>query len=616
MKLCVKNLEKRYLDPINELSYDNVLQLSDDGVLLNIEQCDEFSVSFDGKCCTIKISHLHQLFYGLMLLKSEDKPFCKKLQDNFTQLSFMMDCSRNKVMTVPAAKKMIRTLALLGYDAMHLYMEDTYQMEGYPYFGYMRGRFSKEQLKELDSYAKMFGVELIASIQTLAHLNCALRWNAHRDMLDLQDVLLADYDRTYQFIEDMLKNLSESLTSRRINIGMDEAYLLGYGKYRELHGEVDQHKIMLSHLNRVYALCEKYGYKPMMWADMFFRIAGDGKYENVDQSVSLEKFKDIPKGVTPIYWDYVTTDSEKYDYYMQQLKSISENCCFAGAAYKWAGVVPNNRFSLNCTKTALDCALKNGITDIMATGWGDDGDEASAFAVLPSISYYGSRRYGSENYKPVLDAAINIDSDLLLMLDEPCYTCGNDSLTAFNPWRYALYQDPLCGLFDFHIKKGDNASFKAIADKISAVKKSAGEYAYLLDTIEKLCCVLSVKAELGLDLRSAYQQGDKAALKDLTQQITLLIPKVNDYRKAIRTQWLKEANGCGFEYVDIKVAGVAARLQSAIDRINDYLEGNTPIIEELEQEPLPVEPYLANVPHRSPVWAGNWRNIVTGGSIW
>lgn len=63
----------------------------------------------------------------------------------------MPDCSRNAVLNVEGAKLLIRHLAVMGFNALMLYTEDTYEIEGYPYFGYMRGRFTKAELKELDA---------------------------------------------------------------------------------------------------------------------------------------------------------------------------------------------------------------------------------------------------------------------------------------------------------------------------------------------------------------------------------------------------------------------------------------------------------------------------------
>ena len=65
--------------------------------------------------------------------------------------------------------------AAMGYNALMLYTEDTYEIFVEPYFGYGRGRYSVQELRELDDYAAAHGVELIPCIQTIAHLNTLKR---------------------------------------------------------------------------------------------------------------------------------------------------------------------------------------------------------------------------------------------------------------------------------------------------------------------------------------------------------------------------------------------------------------------------------------------------------
>ena len=72
----------------------------------------------------------------------------------FRRFGTMLDCSRNAVMTVEALKRWIDLTADLGYNTLLLYTEDTYEIEGEPYFGYMRGRYTKEELREADRYAR------------------------------------------------------------------------------------------------------------------------------------------------------------------------------------------------------------------------------------------------------------------------------------------------------------------------------------------------------------------------------------------------------------------------------------------------------------------------------
>ena len=83
----------------------------------------------------------------------------------------MLDMSRNAVMKPEEVKKYARLLKSLGYNMIQLYTEDTYEVSDEPYFGYLRGRYSKEELKDIVSYCNGIGVEVIPCVQTLAHLN-------------------------------------------------------------------------------------------------------------------------------------------------------------------------------------------------------------------------------------------------------------------------------------------------------------------------------------------------------------------------------------------------------------------------------------------------------------
>ena len=106
-------------------------------------------------------------------------------------LCLMADVSRNAVYTMDSIKRMIRYMAVSGYNSLMMYTEDTFEVEGYPYFGHMRGRYSKAELKEIDSYAASLGIEVIPCIQTLAHLTCALRWPQFKEFTTRTEWVLA-----------------------------------------------------------------------------------------------------------------------------------------------------------------------------------------------------------------------------------------------------------------------------------------------------------------------------------------------------------------------------------------------------------------------------------------
>ena len=183
-------------------------------------------------------------------------------------LGVMLDCSRGAVMHKTTLKRYIDLLAKMGYKTLMLYTEDTYEVEGEPYFGYRRGRYSIAELREIDAYAAERGISLVPCIQTLAHLDGLMRWSCYREFLDTDNILLVDDDRTYALIERMFTSLEKAFTSRRVHIGMDEAWRVGLGKFLEQHGFEKRTDILLRHLSRVTEIAARHGFRPMMWSDM------------------------------------------------------------------------------------------------------------------------------------------------------------------------------------------------------------------------------------------------------------------------------------------------------------------------------------------------------------
>ena len=163
----------------------------------------------------------------------------------------MIDLSKYAVMKPEQIKKFAKTIHSFGYNMLQLYLEDTYQIDGEPYFGYMRGRYTKEELKDVVSYCNSIGVEVVPCMQTLAHLSGIFKWIPYWGINDTQDILLVGEERTYQLIENMFKSLRECFTTDLIHIGMDEALFLGLGKYMQKHGACNRFDILNEHLNRV-----------------------------------------------------------------------------------------------------------------------------------------------------------------------------------------------------------------------------------------------------------------------------------------------------------------------------------------------------------------------------
>ena len=261
-------------------------------------------------------------------------------------LGVMLDCSRNAVYTKEALFRFIDLLAKMGYDTLQLYTEDTYEIEGEPYFGYLRGRYTADELREVDAYCRRRGIELQPCIQTLAHLRTLQRWE-HRfgKVMDQRDVLLVGEEETYALIDKMFAQMAKCFTSRRIHIGMDEAHCLGRGRYLDLHGAAPRKDIFLAHLCRVCEIAKRYGFRPMMWGDMFYHLGTGHPYLSGQELTLTDDIKSlVPQDLDLVYWDYYHLDKAGYDLMNRAFAQFDNPILFAGGAWMWRGYAPLNAF--------------------------------------------------------------------------------------------------------------------------------------------------------------------------------------------------------------------------------------------------------------------------------
>src|SRR5690625_4891735 len=231
----------------------------------------------------------------------------------------MFDFSRNAVMKPERFYEMVRILAVMGFDSAMLYMEDTYEVKGEPYFGYMRGRYSQEELTRLDDYAYQFGIELIPCIQTLAHLEEFLKWEGTWDYKDTRGALLLESEKTYTLLENMIEAASSPFRSKRIHIGMDEAEEVGRGIFLNKNGYKKRFDLMATHLEIVLQITDKLGLDAMMWSDMFLKLASQtGDVYSKTTEIPSYIIDKTPEQIQLMYCQYNSIDIEHYRIMIEQ----------------------------------------------------------------------------------------------------------------------------------------------------------------------------------------------------------------------------------------------------------------------------------------------------------
>lgn len=516
-------------------------------------------------------------------------------------LCCMVDCSRNAVMTVASLKRFMQMLKAMGYNAVMLYTEDTYEIPEYPFFGYMRGRYTIEEMKEIDSYGRELGIEVIPYIQVLGHLEMALKW----DFLpkESKDIILPDDERTYEFIDRAFATLTSCFSTRRIHIGMDEAFGLGTGELRRINGYEPSVYIIKRHLSRIKEIGDRYGLTLLTWSDMFFYDWNGGKYWIEKKEIPKEVVDSLPRGVVPVYWDYYSLDYERYDAMLSNHKQLSPDTWFAGGVWGWRGMIPYNRFTINTMTKALDACHDRGCENIIFCMWGDDGNECSRYSHLPSLYYLAKYAHGvrdTEEIKAGFEDLFGVPFDEYLLIDEPNRPGnGKFGYTDLNPSRYMLYSDCFLGFKDCFAEESDEGEFAAIADKLHTVAERYPDYALCFESASRLCRVLSVKYALGIKTRRAYRENNLSELARLSrEEYTALLTLIPGYIDAFRAQWDGENKPHGFDLQDLRLGGLLQRIASCKRRIEDYVAGRVESIPELCDEVLP----------RDDIFKGKWRS--------
>lgn len=598
MKINIDNCEKEIQAVLRTEQQELGYQLSKDGIVLYGENSEEpgFLVKKGQESITISYRTKTDFCRGLLTAVAKGEKEVYEVQERcaFKELGIMLDLSRNAVMKPDQIKRFIRVAALMGYHFIGLYMEDTIKIEGEPYFGYMRGALTGEELKELDTYAARLGVELRAYIQTLAHFNQITRYKQYREITDTDDILLAGEDRTYELLERLIKTVSDNINSRIINIGMDEAHMVGLGKYLDKHGYCERFGIMEAHLKRVAEICSKYNLKPQMWSDMFFRLAYGGEYYVEDKApVTIPK---IPDGIELVYWDYYSTDKERYDAMLKKHREFAGSTAFAGGAWRWSGFTPLNGYSIRIGKEALGACRENGVESVVITAWADNGAEASCFSILPSFYADAEYAYTGELNKDKFVTFTGMGFDDFMKIDLPnCF--DTQEAENNNASKYLFYNDPLIGTFDSLLFKQIGQHYKMASKELKSCIKNE-KYGYLFNTQRKLCKVLKWKADLGICIKKAYDEEDKDTLKEIAKEtIPSILSKLDDFYEAFEAQWELENKPQGFEVQCIRFGGVEKRLKYVQRVLLSYCKGTKERIEELEEERLPFSYFEENDIH-------------------
>ena len=371
---------------------------------------------------------------------------------------------------------------------------------------------------------------------------------------------------------------------------MDEAHGIGSGRFKDLHGEESRFSIINRHLGKVIAICEKYGFKPMIWSDMYFRIGSkNNDYYDPETVIPEEVVKQIPKGVELVYWDYYHEEKSFYADWIARHRALGSEPLMGSGIWTWNKFWYDYEYTYHTVVPCLEACREAKVKDVFFTMWGDDGgycDYDSAFAGLAfagELAFTGkaddcviSRKlealFDGANYEAVLSLA---------------KLCGMDL-------QRVLWDDPLMLLFmgyfrthevrDYNKKWNFEVMHKGLLDAAAKFNLipligCAG------DMVLAKCLIDAVLAKL--DYADAMFKPYPS--ENRREAVSALLPLAVDYQKKLtafvdihHAMWKRHNKPFGLESIQIRLAGQKARTQELVERLREFAAGRTDVIPEME----------------------------------
>jgi len=517
------------------------------------------------------------LFYGVQTLRQliEEKEGrlripCLWIRDwpSIRYRGVMQDISRGQVLTMESFKKLIRTLSYFKMNLLSFYIEHTFSFEKHPLIGRGCGSLTREEIRELEEYAKDYHVELVPSFQALGHFHQILKHKeyAHLAETELRWSLSPAEEESYKLLEELFSEIVPAFSSKFFNIGCDEVWDLGRGKSRKMAEEMGKGKLYLSHILRVKKMLDKYGKTTMLWGDMLLHYP--------------EIIPELPKDIVVMNWHYGSKRLENEDYYRPfieafQKAALNQFACTGTSS--WLRLFPDLRIANRNIRCFISEAHRYGVKGVLNTNWGDDGNYN-----LLGYSWYGFCFSAEASWSPEKLDERTFDerfcrqffgqdteelSQVFWLLSQVNYVVDIDLPEEYPSWAFLLFwDDPFQGKYSTKVREPSETGRRLMQISSSALKiifraeKRVSKNKKWLDDLsfaarqighlgERLLLIEEVKrsyrrAYLNLEDEKVVTGSLDEAITSLKRLKKSLIELKDEYQRL----WLRENRKPGLEY--------------------------------------------------------------------
>ena len=289
----------------------------------------------------------------------------------------MLDISRDRVPTMRTLRLVVDLLARYRYNQLQLYTEHTFAYTKHPSVWEEADPLTAEDVRKLDAYCQMQGIELVANQNTFGHMERWLTLPAYNKLAKFPKggamtpwgtikkeptTLDPKNPASLELVTGLLDELLPNFTSGLVNIGCDETF------------EIADPEEYLDFVLKVADFVRQKGKRPMFWGDIVLRHP--------------ELIERLPKDMIALDWGYEGNHPFEKECAAFAASGLDFYVCPGTSSWRsLAGRVENMRENLEAAALA---GLKYKAKGYLVTDWGDGGHWQPLAASLPGLILGGA----------------------------------------------------------------------------------------------------------------------------------------------------------------------------------------------------------------------------------
>ncbi|OQA03580.1 MAG: Glycosyl hydrolase family 20, catalytic domain [Planctomycetes bacterium ADurb.Bin401] len=392
-KLLIPVRKHRLKKGFFNLTETSILKFFDD---ISISNSEGYRIEIQPKGIEIYSSSEAGSFYAIQTLKDlahiyNDKLPCCTIEDwpDFTRRGVYLDCSRGKVPKLKTLKELAARLAEWKINEIQLYIENVFTFKKHPLIGKGYSPFTPEEILAFQEHCKKYHIKLVGSLASFGHMERILEIPKYQHLAELPGylgyaggiTLCPTAPGSIKLIKDLYKEFVPLFEAVDFNVCCDETCEIGEGKSKRLAEQIGKGKLYLQFVLKIYELCQKYGKRMNMWADIVLKHP--------------ELLSEMPKDIVLLNWEYEARGKNIYRTKELAKAGMPFMVCPGTSGWQTHGSrLPN---SVENVSNFASQGRKYGAQGLLNTDWGDKGHRNFLSVSLHSFAHAAAHSWNGKS---------------------------------------------------------------------------------------------------------------------------------------------------------------------------------------------------------------------------